>query len=144
MPRQARLFQMPEEVIDAFRESLHRKDLDRSLDLWMDEDSITCILPDGRRLSGHAELRDGLKQILDDHFLWVDPIQSIAHAAMGIAFFDTCEAVRLEPDQVEPEFFLNFTYILVQGPMGWRIAHVHASRAEEENIQPPGTTHGFH
>ena len=94
MPRQARLFQMPEEVIDAFRESLHRKDLDRSLDLWMDEDSITCILPDGRRLSGHAELRDGLKQILDDHFLWVDPIQSIAHAAMGIAFFDTCEAVR--------------------------------------------------
>ena len=68
MPSQARLFQMPEEVIDAWRESLHRNDLDGSIDLWMDEDSITCILPGGKRLNGHAELREGLKKILEDHF----------------------------------------------------------------------------
>lgn len=144
MPRQARLFQMPEEVIDAFRESLHRNDLDGSIDLWIDEDSITCILPGGRRLSGHAELRDGLKKILEDHFLWLDPIQCISHASMGIAFLDTCEAVRLEPEQVEPEFYLNFTYVLVQGTRGWRIAHLHASPAQEEHIQLPSTIHGFH
>lgn len=59
-------------------------------------------------------------------------------------FFDSTEAVRLEPEQVEPEFFLNFTYILVQGPMGWRIAHIHASPAQEEHIQLPSTIHGFH
>jgi hypothetical protein len=39
---------------------------------------------------------------------------------------------------------LNFTYILVQGPMGWRIAHIHTSPAQEEHIQLPSTIHGFH
>ncbi|MFM8761004.1 MAG: nuclear transport factor 2 family protein, partial [Polynucleobacter victoriensis] len=77
-------------------------------------------------------------------FLWLDPIQAIGHTGIGIAFFDTTEAVRLEPDQVEPEFFLNFSYVLVQGPMGWRIAHIHASPAQEEHIQLPSTIHGFH
>ena len=85
-----------------------------------------------------------LKKILSDHFLWLDPIQAIGHTAMGIAFFDTTEAVRLEAKQVEPEFFLNFTYALVQGPMGWKIAHIHASPAQEEHIQLPSTIHGFH
>jgi ketosteroid isomerase-like protein len=144
MPSQARLFQMPEEVIDAWRESLHRNDLDGSIDLWMDEDSITCILPNGKRLNGHAELREGLKKILEGHFLWLDPIQVIGHTGIGISFFDSTEAVRLEADQIEPEFFLNFTYILVQGPMGWRIAHIHTSPAQEEHIQLPSTIHGFH
>ncbi len=112
--------------------------------IWMDEDSITCILPGGKRLSGHAELREGLKKILEDHFLWLDPIQVIGHTGIGISFFDSTEAVRLEAEQIEPEFFLNFTYILVQGPMGWRIAHIHTSPAQEEHIQLPSTIHGFH
>lgn len=144
MPKQARLFQMPDEALDAWRESLHRNDLEASVELWMDEDSISCILPSGKRLTGHAELRDGLKKILDENFLWLDPIQSIGHTGIGIAFFDTTEAIRLDPDQIEPDFYLNFSYVLVQGPVGWRIAHIHTSAAQEGNIKLPATLYGFH
>ncbi|NCZ84689.1 MAG: hypothetical protein EBY94_03315, partial [Burkholderiaceae bacterium] len=57
MPRFARLFQNPDEVIDAWRETLRQGDVEGALALWLDDDSITCVLPEGNRLSGHAEIR---------------------------------------------------------------------------------------
>jgi len=104
MPSQARLFQLPDEVIDAWRESLHRNDLDGSIDLWMDEDSITCILPGGKRLTGHAELREGLKKILADHFLWLDPIQMIGHTAIGTAFLTLQRPFAYSPNKSNQSF----------------------------------------
>jgi len=63
MPNLARLFHNADEVVDAWREALKRRDVTAALALWLDDDSITCVLPEGQRLSGHAEIRGGLRAL---------------------------------------------------------------------------------
>ena len=54
MPRFARLFDSAEDIVDAFREAMKLRDADGALRLWLDEDSVTCVMPDGQRLIGFA------------------------------------------------------------------------------------------
>ncbi len=82
MPRFARLFQNPDDVVDAWRETLRQADVEGALALWLDDDSITCVLPEGNRLSGHAEIRSGIERMLNKP-LYLEPIACIEHITMG-------------------------------------------------------------
>ena len=63
MSKLARLFHNADEVVEAWRDALKRQDIASALAIWLDDDSITCVLPEGHRLSGHAEIREGLEVI---------------------------------------------------------------------------------
>ena len=52
MPRFARLFDSAEDIVEAYRDALVARDAEGALRLWLDEDSITCVMPDGHRLIG--------------------------------------------------------------------------------------------
>ena len=146
MPRHARLFQIPEEVIEAWRDSLSRGNIEGALSLWFEEDSVSCVLPDGVRLVGHSELREGLSGILETRPVILDTLSSIAHNAMGVAFVDSTEAVRLGKEFIEPAFYINMTVVLIQASKGWQIALLHASKTPKESIQTTSFAgdHGFH
>lgn len=146
MPRYARLFQIADEVVDAWRDCLGKGDLEGALSLWFEEDSVSCVLPDGVRLVGHSELREGLAEMLATRPIILDTLSSIAHNSMGVAFIDSTEAVRLGKEFVEPALFINMTVVLIQGAKGWQIAHLHASKTPKESIQTPSFAgdHGFH
>jgi ketosteroid isomerase-like protein len=144
MPNLARLFHNPDEVVDALRESLKHRDVKGVLAIWLDDDSITCVLPEGQRLSGHTEIRAGLERLLAKQALFLEPIACISHSVLGAAIYDTTEAVHLRADQIEAEFFLNITLVLLQDSQGWRIAHLHASHSTEETFDAPSTAHGLH
>ncbi len=146
MPRYARLFQYPEEVVEAWRESLRKGDLEGALSLWFEEDSVSCVLPDGVRLVGHSELREGFKGMLSSRPLILDNLSAIAHSSMGVSFIDSTEAVRLGEHFLEPALFINMTTVLIQGSKGWQIAHLHASQVPKDLIQSPSFAgdHGFH
>ena len=146
MPRFARLFQLPEEVVQAWHDALRRRDLDGALSLWFEEDSVSCVLPDGVRLIGHAQLREGFSGMLETRPLLLDTLSSIAHNSMGVAFIDSTEAVRLGEEFTEPALFINMTLVLIQGTKGWQIAHLHASEVSKELLQTHSFSgdHGFH
>jgi ketosteroid isomerase-like protein len=144
MPHLARLFQNSDELVDAWRDALAHRNVQNALDLWLDDDNITCVLPEGQRLSGHTEIRKGLERLLATRALFLEPIYCISHATLGTAIYDTTEAVHFEPDQMEAEFFLNITLVILQDSQGWRIAHLHASRSTEENFPLPTKHHGLH
>ena len=146
MPRYARLFQIPEEVIDAWQDALRRSDLEAALSLWFEEDSVSCVLPDGVRLVGHSQLREGLSGILNSRPVLLDTLSSISHNSMGVVFVDSTEAVRLGAEFTEPALYINMTIVLIQGTQGWQIAHLHASQVAKELVQSPSFAgdHGFH
>jgi len=144
MSKLARLFHNADEVVDAWRDALRHRDVKGALDIWLDDDSITCVLPEGHRLSGHAEIRDGLERLLAKQALFLEPISCISHSILGAAIYDTTEAVHLGPDQIETAFFLNITLVLLQDSQGWRIAHLHASHSKDEAFDAPSTPHGLH
>ena len=144
MPKLARLFHNADDVVDAWREALRHRDIKGALAIWLDDDSITCVLPEGQRLSCHAEIRAGLERLLAKQALFLEPIACISHSVLGAAVYDTTEAVHLREDQIEAEFFLNITLILLQDSQGWRIAHLHASHSTEDTFDAPSTPHGLH
>jgi ketosteroid isomerase-like protein len=144
MSKLARLFHNADEVVDAWRDALKHRDVKGALAIWLDDDSITCVLPEGQRLSGHAEIRAGLERLLAKQALFLEPIACINHSTLGAAIYDTTEAVHLRDDQIEAEFFLNITLVLLQDSQGWRIAHLHASHSTENTFDAPPTPHGLH
>ena len=144
MPKLARLFHNADEVVDAWREALKRRDIKGALDIWLDDDSITCVLPEGHRLSGHIEIREGLERLLAKQALFLEPIACISHSVLGAAVYDTTEAVHLKEDQIEAAFFLNITLVLLLDSHGWRIAHLHASHSTDDTFDAPTTAHGLH
>ena len=144
MSKLARLFHNADEVVEAWRDALKRQDITGALAIWLDDDSITCVLPEGHRLSGHAEIREGLERLLAKQALFLEPIACISHSVLGAAVYDTTEAVHLRVDQIEAAFFLNITLVLLQDSQGWRIAHLHESRSTEETFNAPSTPHGLH
>jgi hypothetical protein len=119
--------------------------LDSALSLWFEEDTVTCILPDGVRLTGHKQLRLGLQDLMKNSVM-MDTLTATSHTYMGTTFVDSTEAVRFQKDSHEPSFFIHMTMILVQGTMGWRIAHLHTSQVSKDLIHSPSIVgdHGFH
>jgi len=145
MFRPARLFHDVDEVIENWYQALSKGDLETALSMWFDEDTITCILPDGVRLTGHNELRVGFRDLMNRP-LFLDTISSTSHSYLGTTFVDSTEAVSFNDGSVEPKFFIHMTIILVQGAQGWRIAHMHTSMVDRQLISSPPLSgdHGFH
>jgi ketosteroid isomerase-like protein len=144
MSKLARLFHNADEVVDAWREALRNRDVKAALDIWLNDDAITCVLPEGHRLSGHEQIREGLERLLAKQALFLEPISCISHTILGAAIYDTTEGVHLEPNQIDPAFYLNITLVLLQDSQGWRIAHLHASHSTDETFDAPSTPHGLH
>ena len=43
MTKLARLFHNADDVVDAWRDALKHRDVKGALDIWLDDDSITCV-----------------------------------------------------------------------------------------------------
>jgi uncharacterized protein (TIGR02246 family) len=134
MPRFARLFEAAEDILDAYREAMKRGDADSVLRLWLDEDSVSCITPDGQRLMGHEQLRQAFTRLLQQRPLWIEVIDVESHASLGVSIFRVTEALRVNESATEADLFVHTTYILLQNHEGWRIAHIHCSTANQDQL----------
>ena len=134
MPRFARLFDSAEDIVEAFREALKQRDAEGALRLWLDEDSITCVLPDGQRMIGHEQVRQAFSQLLEEQPVLVDAIETSSHASMAVSIFDVTEALRFGSDRVEADLYVHTTYVLMQNHEGWRLAHIHCSPANAVQV----------
>jgi len=142
MPRFARLFDSAEDIVDAFREAMKLRDTDSVLRLWIDEDSVTCVLPDGQRLIGHDHLRQSFAQLLEEQPVLIDAIETNSHTTFGVSIFDVTEALRFGADRVEADLYVHTTYVLMQNHEGWRIAHIHSSPANAAQVAVMAATPG--
>lgn len=134
MPRFARLFDSAEDIVEAFREALKMRDADGALRLWLDEDSITCVMPDGKRLIGHEPLRQMFLEMLDRQPVLIDVLETSSHSTLGVSIFDVTEALRFGVNRVEADLYVHTTYVLMQNHEGWRIAHIHCSQANAARV----------
>lgn len=144
MPKLARLFHNADERVNTLRDTLKHRDIKGALAIWLDDDSIARALPEGHRLSGYAEIHVGLEHLLAKQALFLEPIACISHSVLSAAIYDITEAVHLKADQIQAEFFLNITLVLLQGSQGWRIAHLHAGHSTEDTFDAPSTPHELH
>ena len=102
-------------------------------------------LPSGQRLCGHAQLREAFGQLLGERAVHCDAIETTTQASLGMAIFETVEAMRFDTATSDAEAFVHNTYVLMQHHDGWRIAHLHSSPAHEVTLSTSAmTSHALH
>ena len=57
------LFATPQDAEAAFYEALQRADLDAMMEVWAEDEEVSCIHPGGARLSGIEQVRENWAQI---------------------------------------------------------------------------------
>jgi len=55
-------FLTPQEAEAAFYEALERGDLDAMMEVWAEDDEVSCIHPGGPRLTGYEQVREAQGQ----------------------------------------------------------------------------------
>ena len=134
MPRFARLFEAAEDILEAYRDALKRRDADGALKLWLDEDSVSFILPDGQRLHGHEQLRGCLDALVEKNPVWIECLSQQVHSSLGVSIFEATEALRFSATATEADLYVHTTYVLMQNHEGWRLAHIHCSPANAVQV----------
>jgi ketosteroid isomerase-like protein len=57
------IFASPQDAEDAFYQALQRADLDAMMEVWSADEEVSCIHPDGARVSGYEQVRENWAQI---------------------------------------------------------------------------------
>ena len=56
-------FPTPQDAEAAFYEALERADFDAMMEVWSEDDEVSCIHPGGPRLTGYEQVRENWAQI---------------------------------------------------------------------------------
>lgn len=134
MPRFSRLFEAAEDTLEAFRDAMKRRDADGVLQLWLDDESVSCILPDGQRVVGLERLRTLFSTLLDSQPVWIETVGVESISTLGVSVFQATEAMRFNLDAIEADLYVHTTYVLMQNHEGWRFSHIHCSPASETQL----------
>lgn len=132
MPRFVRLFDAANETIARFYDALRRGQPDQAMALWANEDFVSYIGPDGVRLAGLAQIRDGLAARLAHSVILIEPIDTAEYDTVGTVVHTATEAYRTAADDTNSVTPVNAqlihtTYVLVHETGDWRFAHIHSS-----------------
>ena len=57
------IFSTPQDAEAAFYDALQRADLDAMMEVWSADEEVSCIHPNGARLSGYEQVRENWAQI---------------------------------------------------------------------------------
>ena len=56
-------FANPQDAEAAFYEAIERADVDAMMEVWSDDDEVSCIHPGGERICGYEQVRESWSQI---------------------------------------------------------------------------------
>src|ERR1700690_530156 len=57
------IFSTPQDAEAAFYEALQRADLDAMMEVWSDDEEVSCIHPGAARITGYEQVRENWAQI---------------------------------------------------------------------------------
>ena len=123
-------FSDPDEAESAFYAAFEAADTDGMMNLWADDDTITCIHPGGTRLVGRAEISESWRQI------FANPMRLRFRVSHRHALTDEGVAVHSVQEEIEIEgrngvaAVVAATNVFVLTDGGWRLWMHHASNAQ--------------
>ncbi|SDV51636.1 nuclear transport factor 2 family protein [Chitinasiproducens palmae] len=128
MPRFARLFEAAAETLNAYYAALAERNIEALMELWVDEDFVSCICEDGRHLHGLERIRAGFAKQIDEQPSTIEPLDIRVYDSLATVVYAVAEAHRSDAG----EKMVFTTYVMVQDRGEWRIAHLHASEMRDE------------
>lgn len=144
MPRFVRLFDAAADTITAFYDALRRGQTDQAMLLWANEDFVSYVLPDGMRLAGLEQIRQGLAEQLAQSVILIEPVETAEYDTVGTVIHTATEALRSGAGTsgstpAALARLIHTTYVLVHDGGDWRFAHIHSSPLPQPAIEQFGS-----
>lgn len=126
------LFASPEECEQAFYEALESADAEAVMDLWLDDDDVVCIHPNGPRLLGYAAVRASWTAVLANGPLHIRCGARKSLDTPTVAVHSVVEEVVVTQGQSRQVIGLLATNAYVKTPAGWKMVLHHSAPAGAE------------
>lgn len=127
MPRFAHIFEAAADTLNAYYQAVAEVNIDALMGLWIDEEFVSCIWPDGWHLHGLSNIRSGLSAQFEAEPVSIEPLDIRVYDSLGTVVYAIAEAHRPADPAAVPAMVFT-TYVMVHERGEWRIAHIHASR----------------
>lgn len=125
----------PDETEQLFYEALQHADLEHLMELWSDDEEISCVHPGGPRLVGAAAIRAAFEAMFQQGAVQVVPerVRRLVHG--DTAIHQVLERVQVAGPEGSKSAWVIATNVYVKTDFGWRLAVHHASPGNAHEIQ---------
>ena len=137
-PPEAALLASPDDIEQQFYEALQRGDIDRLMAVWTDDDDITCVHPNGPRLTGHAAIRTAFEAMFAHGAVDAHPDRVRRQQWPTAAIHSVLERVQATTDAGPQTGWVIATNVYIKTDLGWRMASHHASPGTETELPEIG------
>ncbi len=131
----AALMASPEDIEQQFYEALQHGELDRLMDIWADEDEVSCVHPGGPRVVGLAAIRTAFETVFQQGPIAVSPERVRRLHTGDTAIHQVLERVQVEGADGVQSAWVIATNVYLKTSQGWRMVLHHASPGTGHDIQ---------
>ena len=125
-------FLTPQDAESAFYEAIERADLEAMMEVWSEDDEVSCVHPGGPRLSGYEQVRENWAQIFKSgQRLQVHVSDQVIVSGMMFSVHSLHEniLVRGAQGQAGGRSVVVTTNVYMRSGGGWRMVLHHGSPA---------------
>ncbi len=131
----AALMASPEDIEQQFYEALQHAELDRLMDIWADEDEVSCVHPGGPRVVGLTAIRAAFETVFQQGPIAVTPERVRRLHTGDTAIHQVLERVQVEGADGVQSAWVIATNVYLKTSHGWRMVLHHASPGTGHDIQ---------
>jgi len=122
------LFVSAAECEQAFYEALEGADADAVNELWLDDDDVCCVHPNGPRLLGYAAVAASWRTLLSNGPVHVRASARKTLETPAVTVHNVIEELVVSVGNVQQVVHVIATNAYVKTPTGWKMVLHHASR----------------
>jgi len=126
-------FLTPQEAESAFYDAIERADLDAMMEVWSEDDEVSCVHPGGPRLTGYEQVRENWAQMFKSgQRLQVHLSDQVIVAGMMFSVHSLHENILVRGAQGQAgggHSIVVTTNVYMRSGGGWRMVLHHGSPA---------------
>jgi ketosteroid isomerase-like protein len=123
-----------------FYEALQRADIDKLMAVWLDDDDISCVHPNGPRVLGPAAIRSAFEGMFGNGAIDARPERVRRLQTHDTAVHSVVERIQVLTDEGPQVAWVLATNVYVKTTLGWRLAAHHASPGTAQELPEVGET----
>ena len=124
-------FPTPQDAEAAFYDALENADLEAMMEVWSEDEEVSCVHPGGRRIAGQAQLRENWAQIFKSgQRLQVHLSDRLVVSSMSFAVHSLHENILVRSGRGEgTQTVVVVTNVYQRSAQGWRMLLHHGSHS---------------
>ena len=137
------LFASAEECERAFYEALDSADAEAVTELWLDDEDVVCVHPNGPRLLGSSAVRASWTAMLANGPLHVRSTLRKSLDTPTVAVHNVIEEVLIGQGKAQQVVSVIATNAYVKTPAGWKMVLHHASQSNGDEVVSAADPHAI-